>query len=132
MKKIDTLCIVDDDNMFQLLTRIIVEKTKLVQKVKIFSNGKEAIEFLYAVQNQPEKIPDVILLDLNMPVLDGWGFLEEYIMIKPKLGKKIVIYIVSSSIDPEDIEKARTISEITDYLVKPVTQEKFIKILGAL
>lgn len=132
MKTIDTLCIVDDDDVFQLLTKIIVEKTQQVQKIKIFSNGKEAIDFFYSVQNQPEKIPEVILLDLNMPILDGWGFLEEFISLKPNLGKKVTIYIVSSSIDPGDIEKARNIGEVTDYIIKPVTQEKFMNLLKTL
>jgi len=129
MKKIDTLCIVDDDNVFQLLTRIIAERTQLVQKIKIFSNGKEAIDFLQSVQNQTENIPEIILLDLNMPILDGWGFLEEYIMLKPSLGKDISIYVVTSSIDPSDIEKANAISEVTDYIIKPVTQDKLVNLL---
>jgi len=132
MKMIDTLCIVDDDGMFQMLTQIIIEKTQRVQKIKIFSNGKEAIDFLNSVHDQPDKLPEIILLDLNMPIMDGWGFLEEYLLLKPRIGKEILIYIVSSSIDPEDIERARKISEVTDYVIKPVTQEKFINLLNSL
>ena len=132
MNTINTLCIVDDDDIFQYLTKIIVEKTQLVQGIKIFSNGKEAIDFFYSVQNHPEKIPEVILLDLNMPILDGWGFLEEFIRLKPKLGKKVTIYIVSSSINPLDIEKAQSIGEVTDYIIKPITQEKFMNMLKIL
>lgn len=132
MKMIDTLCIIDDDGMFQMLTRIIVEKTQRVQKIKIFSNGKEAINFLNSVHDQPDKLPEIILLDLNMPIMDGWGFLEEYLLLKPRIGKEILIYVVSSSIDPEDIERARKISEVTDYVIKPVTQGKFINLLNSL
>jgi len=132
METIENLCIIDDDNVFQFLTRIIVEKTQMVKAIRIFSNGKEAIDFLYLSQNEPDKIPDVILLDLNMPIMDGWEFLDEFIQLRPHLGRKITIYIVSSSIDPRDIEKARNINEVTDYIIKPVTQEKFTKLLQML
>lgn len=131
MKKIDTLCIVDDDSVFQMLTKMIIEKTQLVQKIKTFGNGKEAITFLDSVKDQPELLPELILLDLNMPILDGWGFLEEYLLLKPGIGKKILIYVVTSSIDPKDIQRAQAISEVTDYLVKPVTQDKFVNLLNA-
>jgi CheY-like chemotaxis protein len=58
--------------------------------------------------------------------------LEEYLLLKPRIGKKILICIVSSSIDPEDIEKVRAISEVTDCVLKPVTQEKFINLIKTL
>lgn len=132
MKTIDTLCIVDDDSIFQMLTRIIIEKTQRVQKIKIFSNGKQAIDFLSSVHDQPDKLPEIILLDLNMPVMDGWGFLEEYLLLKPRIGKEILIYVVSSSIDPEDVQRARKISEVTDYVIKPVNQEKLINLLNSI
>ncbi len=132
MKRINTLCIVDDDSTFQFLTRTVIEESQLVERIKIFSNGKAAIDFLTSTHDQPEELPEIILLDLNMPILDGWGFLEEYLLPKPRIGKKILICIVSSSIDPEDVEKARTISEVTDCVLKPVTQEKFINLIKTL
>jgi response regulator of citrate/malate metabolism len=58
--------------------------------------------------------------------------MEEYIKIKPKLGKKITIYMVSSSVDPVDIERAKKISDITDYMVKPVTHDQLKHIVGDL
>ena len=132
MESIDTLCIVDDDSVFQFITQKVVEKTNLVRKIKVFSNGLEAIEFLKSVRENPEELPDVILLDLAMPILNGWDFLEEYVELRPSLGKQIVLFIVSSSIDPADIERARSISEVTDFIIKPVTREKFIALVEGL
>ena len=132
MKKINTLCLVDDDGMFQFLTQKVIEQTSLVNQIKIFSNGLDAINFLKAVQNNKKDLPEIILLDLSMPVMDGWEFLEEYLLILPKFDKKITIYIVSSSIDPRDIKKAKSISAVTDFIIKPVTKDKFINIIKNL
>ncbi len=132
MPKINTLYLVDDDDIFQFLTRRIIEETRLVGEIKVFSNGLRALEFLKSVQDTPEALPEIILLDLSMPVMDGWDFLEEYIMLRPFLGKKINIYVVSSSITPSDIQRAQSISEVTDYIIKPVTVEKFAEIVRSL
>lgn len=132
MRKVNTLYLVDDDDIFQFLTRRIIEETKLVKEIKVFSNGLRALEFLKSIQDIPEALPEIILLDLSMPIMDGWDFLEEYIMLRPFLGKKISIYIVSSSIAPSDIRRAQSISEVTDYIIKPVTVEKFEEIVRSL
>lgn len=132
MKKIDTLCLVDDDNFFLFLTQKVIEGANLVNQIKLFPNGYEAIKFLKSAQENQEELPEVILLDLNMPVLDGWGFLEEYLLLQPNLEKKITIYIVSSSIDPFDFERARSISAVSDFIVKPVSKEKLLEALQNL
>jgi CheY-like chemotaxis protein len=132
MEKVGMLCLVDDDIVFQFLTQKVIEETGLVNQVKFFSNGFEAIEFLKDAQENIEKLPDIILLDLFMPVMDGWGFLDAYIKLKPRLGKKITIYIVSSSIDPADIKKAKSISAVTDFIIKPITKEKFTNLMESL
>lgn len=132
MKKINTLFIVDDDAIYQLLVRKIVQSTNFVNRIERFFNGLEAIEHLKTIQGASEELPDIIFLDLFMPVMDGWGFLEEYLTLSPRLDKKITIYIISSSIDPADIEKARAINAVTDYIVKPLTEDKFISIIKSI
>lgn len=129
---INTLYLVDDDDTFQFLTTEVINSTKLVKQIVVFSNGRDAISFLESIKDNPEKLPDVIFLDLFMPILDGWGFLEKYIPLKPKLNKKITVYIVSSSIDPADIERGRAISEVTDFIIKPITRDKFINTIKEL
>ena len=74
----------------------------------------------------------MIFLDLFMPVMNGWNFLEEYILLKPYLKKKITIYIISSSIDPVDIKRAKSISEVSDYIIKPITRSKFLEAVKEL
>lgn len=132
MKEIDTLYLVDDDDTYQFIVERTITNLNLVKSIKIFSNGKLAIDFLEATLGNPDQVPDVILLDLTMPVMDGWGFLENYLLLKPRIGKKIIIYVVSSSIDPIDIQRTQAISEVTDYIVKPLTREKLIAMLNSL
>lgn len=132
MDRIKNLALVDDDDIFAFLTKMTIEDSNLVDMVKVFRNGKEAIDFLSENSDDPMQLPEVILLDLSMPVMDGWQFLEEYVNIKPRIGKKIVIYIVSSSISPGDVVRAQNISEVTDYLIKPITKEHLVEMLKNL
>lgn len=132
MNSIKNLLLIDDDEIFTFMTKRIIEKTNLAEQIKIFENGKQAIDFLKSVADSPELLPEVIFLDLSMPILDGWGFLEEYIGLKPKFGKKITLYIISSSVSPRDHERAKNYSEVSDFIIKPMTKERFVDIIKNL
>ena len=132
MTTLKTLTIVDDDDIFVFLTTKIIEQTNLVDLIKVFGNGLDAINFLKENKNNVDALPDIILLDLNMPIMNGWQFLEEYNKLNPTIGKKITIYICSSSISPDDITRAKTISEVSDYIIKPITEDKLIDLIKKL
>ena len=132
MKTIDTLALIDDDETYQFIAKHTIMNLNIVDRLKIFSNGKEAIDYLRSKLHDPSQLPDVILLDLNMPVMDGWDFLERYLMLEPRIGKKIHIYIVTSSVDPVDVERANRINAVTDYFVKPLTRDKLVSILESI
>jgi CheY-like chemotaxis protein len=132
MNKIKTLGIVDDDEIYTFLVKKTIEQTNLVDTIKVFGNGLDAIVFLKKNAANRDTLPEIILLDLSMPVMDGWEFLEEYILVSPKLGRKITIYIISSSISPFDIDRAKNISFVTDFIIKPVSKEKLIEIFKKL
>lgn len=133
MKKIDTFCIIDDDDIYQFTTSLLLKKSDLVNKIIVFSNGLKAINFLKEEIGNKENIPDILFLDVNMPVMDGWEFLEEYLLIRHMLPKTVVIYMVSSSVDEKDVLKAKSISALSGYLVKPISSENIMDvILGVL
>ena len=132
MTTLKNLTIVDDDNIFVFLTTKIIEQTNLVDLIKVFGNGLDAINFLKENKNNVDALPDIILLDLSMPIMNGWQFLEEYNKLNPTIGKKITIYICSSSISPDDITRAKTISEVSDYIIKPITKDKLIDLIKKL
>lgn len=130
MKKINTFCIVDDDDIYQFTTSLFLKKTDLVNKIIVFSNGLKAINFLKEEMKNSENIPDILFLDVNMPVMDGWEFLEEYLLIKPMMPKTIVIYMVTSSVDEKDVLRAKNISALSGYLVKPISSENIVEVIS--
>lgn len=130
-QKVELACIIDDDKIYVNLVKKIIEIKKLSENLLIYKNGKEALDYFKSIMENAtdeNKLPDIIFLDLNMPVMDGWEFLNEFIKIKNNLNKKITLYVVSSSIDPRDLERAKSFNLVTDYLIKPIELKKFEKI----
>ncbi|WP_223170262.1 response regulator [Maribacter aquimaris] len=118
--KIETVCIIDDDPIFVYGTKVLLNHNcSFCTTVIVHENGQEALEDLTSMINKGEQLPDVIFLDLNMPVMDGWEFLDEF--VKLPLENIPRLYIVSSSIDQRDIEKAHTYTIVKDFIVKPLS-----------
>lgn len=124
--------IVDDDDIFVFLTKKAIHKTTYFNEIIVFNNGLDSIEYIKENATNPDLLPEVILLDLSMPIMDGWQFLEEYAGLKSQIEKTIVIYVVTSSISPEDLKKAKSIEEVSDFIVKPITSEKLTEVIKEL
>jgi two-component system, chemotaxis family, chemotaxis protein CheY len=123
------IALVDDDKIFQFTASKTLKAILISDSILQFENGEDALRFLKDNLLNARLLPDFIFLDINMPLVDGWMFLDDYEALKPRLAKQVVIYMVSSSIDPRDIARARENSNVKDYVVKPVTREKFIELL---
>jgi CheY-like chemotaxis protein len=115
-----TIWVIDDDAIYQIIVNKIIQKSEIFSTVSSFKNGKEAIDAVTNSLNNVESLPDIILLDINMPIMDGWEFMEELEILKSSITKKIIVYIVSSSIAIEDKNKSKTYPYILGYLSKPV------------
>ena len=119
--KIETVCIIDDDPIFVYGTKVLLNYNgSFCSTVIVHEDGKEAMVSLTSMVKSGEKLPDVIFLDLNMPIMDGWEFLDEF--DKLPIEKMPRVYIVSSSIDNLDIEKANGYDIVTDFIVKPLSE----------
>jgi CheY-like chemotaxis protein len=127
------VCLIDDDKIYQFTARKILESTGLAKNILSFYNGKEAIGFFQEKQNNSkDELPDVIFLDINMPVMNGWQFLDEYQKLNSSLKSAITIYMVSSSVDDSDIQKSKEYSTVAEYIVKPITRIRYQQLIEQL
>jgi CheY-like chemotaxis protein len=127
--KTPIIALVDDDKVFQLTASRTIKAAQLTDKILQFENGEDALAYLKNHATDSTTLPDYIFLDINMPFVDGWMFLDDYAHFKTNLSKPILIYMVSSSIDPRDLDRARSNENVREYIIKPVTREKFIELL---
>lgn len=83
-----SIWIVDDDPIYQIIANKIIQRSDMFSEVTTFKNGREAMNIVHQVLENKNTIPDIILLDINMPVMDGWEFMEELTAIKPQIQKE--------------------------------------------
>jgi CheY-like chemotaxis protein len=119
-----TIFLIDDDPIQLKIAVKMLERAIPRGGVTTFSDGGSALEFLETHRQQAELLPDLIFLDLNMPELSGWDFLEIFEGIKQTLAKHIGIYILSSSEDEQDLERSKGHLSVLDYIVKPITDDR--------
>lgn len=125
MKKFNDVFIVDDDKVFHFIIKKLFANNNIDIPHSFYINGLEAIN---GIKNKIElgvDIPDLILLDINMPIMDGWQFLDEFRKTKKEHNEiKTTIYLVSSSDSQSDLDKAKEYKdEIKDYFFKPMTAD---------
>lgn len=120
--------VIDDDIIYKTILKKIILKSEIFSSTVTFSNGKEAINDLKDAIENNDVLPDIILLDIEMPIMDGWGFMTEMALLKPNLQSEIKIYISSSSIAVEDKLKAKNNPDILGYMSKPISLDDLILI----
>lgn len=120
MKKV---LIIDDDKINNFLSTLNIKQTKIAVVTKECLNGEEAIEYL----NNTVDLPDIILLDINMPYMDGWQFLE--IFQETERLREIPVYILSSSNYDVDMQRANKYTSVRGYIVKPLKKDVLFSIL---
>ena len=123
-----TILAIDDDPIYQYTLPITFDLTELKVELLAAVNGKEGLNALEKLILLNEgKI--AILLDINMPIMNGWEFLKNFDLLNEKFKKNISIFIVSSSIDDVEIEKSRNNKYVQGFITKPLTPRKINKIL---
>lgn len=129
MIKIDSICIVDDDPITVFGVRKMLSHVISCEDITSYSNGKQAIEGIKDRLKKKGSLPEIIFLDINMPIMDGWQFLEEFITLPAH--EKVRVNIITSSIDSHDKEKWEQYQMLTDHQItynqKPLFKEEIVK-----
>jgi CheY-like chemotaxis protein len=124
-----SVLLVDDDEINNFISIKLIKKALSNTEIMACLNGKFAIDQLIDIQrNDPSKLPDYILLDINMPIMNGWEFLEEYKRLKIDPAGKTKIFIISSSVFSNDINKARSYPLVKDFISKPLNVDKIVEL----
>lgn len=128
MAKFNDVLLVEDDPITVMVCDRIIKMTSFAEKVTSCENGKIGIDFLQSVKEKGP-VPKIIFLDINMPVMNGWDFLEEFDKIKSDFPELPRIYLLSSTVDPEDYRRAKSYPLVENFISKPLNKEALEKIV---
>lgn len=123
MKKINCIILIDDDRPTNVLHRLILKKTGLVEHIIDFTHPRKALDYLSTLQNTPR--PTMIFLDINMPGMTGWEFLQEYAKLSSEHQAEHTLMMLSTSSHPDDLQKAEEHPCVHGYLYKPLSPQNF-------
>jgi CheY-like chemotaxis protein len=122
--------IVDDDSINNMVCRAAIKSATGGKVAVCFNNPREGLKYFeHEYLTAHDSHPTVLFLDINMPEMSGWEWLEKYDSFPKNIKEKVIIYILSSSVNPTDIDQAQSSSLVKDYIVKPLTKAKVIDLL---
>ncbi|WP_133537280.1 response regulator [Tenacibaculum caenipelagi] len=129
MKKLHTILLIDDDPATNFLHKLLIEKENCTENIVCMQSAEDALAYLRLKIEGEYPHPEIIFLDINMPRMNGWDFLEEYEKFDKEQQAKKIIIMLTTSLDPHDREKAESINQINEFQSKPLTSEKLRSIL---
>ena len=122
-KNLKCIMLVDDNHDDNFFHEREIKKIKLTNIVKTKNSGIEALEYLKSKNDNKDPHPDLIFLDINMPGMNGWEFLQEYNKLDKELQSHAIIIMLTTSQNPDDEARAKTWPFVSDYVTKPLTKE---------
>lgn len=129
-KKLNCIMLIDDNNDDNFYHERVIKKNSAAEQVVSIESGAEALEYLKDQTRQENGHPDLIFLDINMPGMNGWEFLQEYEKLDGSLRSKVVIVMLTTSDNPDDKIKAGNLGVLADFRTKPLTKEMLDEIIA--
>ena len=127
-KTIDLVMLVDDNDTDNFISKRIIEITKFASEVEVKNSGKKALDYLKENENNVDRLPDLIFLDINMPIVDGFVFLYEFEKFNDLIKNKCKVIILSSSDNKRDIDKIVNNDHVIRFITKPLTESALSEI----
>lgn len=121
-KSIDLVMLVDDNETDNFISKRIIEITKFARRVEVKNSGKSALDYLKENQSSADELPNIIFLDINMPIVDGFVFLYEFEKFSEVVRNKCKVIILSSSDNKRDIDKIVNNNHVIKFITKPLTE----------
>jgi CheY-like chemotaxis protein len=129
MQQLDCIILVDDDEVTNFVHEAVIEDAGVTKEVLVVEDGRKALNLLQELENNSTNCPNLIFLDINMPVMNGFEFLDAYQQMKGQLKQPVIIVMLTSSLNPQDVVRAQA-AGATDFLDKPLTADKLNDVLG--
>jgi CheY-like chemotaxis protein len=127
--KLYSVLFIDDDKCNNIFNTRIASKSKGLDNITSLTSAKEGLNYLQKARENKNLKPDLIFLDLNMPGMNGWEFIEEYEKIDVTFTCNIKIFLLTTSINPDDVERSKSIAVVSDFLNKPLTTDLLEKLI---
>ena len=120
--RLKCIMLIDDDRTTNFFHAQVIKRANCAETVVVKQYAEDALAYLVSLKDDSMR-PDLILLDVNMPRMNGWEFLEQYKLLPEEQKAKIVIVMLTTSLNPADRDKAQTINEISEFAIKPLDPE---------
>lgn len=126
--KLNSVVLIDDNEVDNMINQKLMRSSKFAKNIYVYTSGKAALEFFQNIDQNPgfpkELIPQLVLLDINMPLMNGFLFIESFKKLSDRMQDNIRIVLLTSSVNPQDMQKAKEMDIILEYISKPLSKDK--------
>lgn len=129
-RKVNCILLIDDNAADNFFHDRVIKRAGAANTVISVQSAKKGLEYIQSKDHHPDAHPDLVFLDINMPGMNGWEFLDEYAKLDEDLRRNEIIVMLTTSTNPDDREKASTIENVTGFLTKPLSEEMLEDIMN--